>query len=155
MKSASIFLPLLALCGVLHAQPQWQVDSASVAFDITNAGLPVHGSFAGLEADVRFDPDNPGHSKILASIDASTVDAGISLRNKHLRKHAYFYVDRYPSIRMESVRIEKKNSDTYNGTFEGLLTINRLDFGIGESSVILSNIVTVHLIVEVSRMSSR
>jgi len=181
MKPAVPFLMLLTLCEALHAQPQWQVDSASVAFEITNAGLPVHGTFAGLEADVRFDPDDPAHSAILASVDASTVDAGIGLRNKHLRKRDYFYVNRYPRIRVESMHIEQAGADAYLGTFlldvkgvqrevavpftftshdrngrlSGTFTINRLDFGVGESSLILANDVTLSVILDVSRQDPR
>ena len=175
---STVFIVLLGVCQTLHAQPRWQVESASVVFEITNAGLPVHGSFAGLEADLRFDPDDPEHSVVFATVDASTVDTGIGLRNRHLRKRDYFHVDLHPCIRMESVRIEKQGSETFSGTFlldikgiqrevtfpftftprgqggrlVGDFTINRLDFGLGKSSVILADDVTVHLAVEVSEM---
>ncbi|MCZ6760683.1 MAG: YceI family protein [Gemmatimonadetes bacterium] len=181
MKPSLLFLVLLPLCGVMQAQPQWQVESASVTFEIKNAGLRVHGSFTGLEADVRFDPEYPERSAILASIDASTVDTGIGLRNKHLRKREYFHVDQYPRIRMESVRMEKRESDTYSGTFlldlkgiqrevtvpftftphgqgstfMGSFMINRLDFGVGESSIILADDITVRLTIEVLSIDQR
>lgn len=181
MKPTVLLLMLLLLCDVLHAQPQWQVDSASVAFAVTNAGLPVHGSFADLEADVGFDPDDPEHSMILASVDASTVDTGIGLRNRHLRKRDYFHVDQHPRIRMESVRIERRDFDAYrgtflleirgiqrevtvpftfthnsaSGTFEGSFMLDRLDFGLGESSLILADDITVQLTVDVSRVAPR
>lgn len=181
MKPAILCLALLGQCGVLHAQPRWQVDSAAVTFEVINAGLPVHGSVAGLEADVRFDPDAPERSAILASVDASTVDTGIGLRNRHLRKRDYFHVDRHPRIRMESVQLEKSGADAYSGTFlldlkgiqrevpvpftftprgsggtfAGSFTIDRLDFGLGDPSLILADDVTVHLTVEVSRMDPR
>lgn len=181
MKSVIFLLILPALCGVLHAQSRWQVDSASVAFEITNAGLPVRGSFAGLDADVRFDPDDPAHSLIVASIDAATVNTGIGLRNRHLLKRDYFHVDQHPRIRMVSERIERSDFDAYSGTFlleikgiqrdvtvpftfthnspsgtfEGSFMVDRLDFGLGKSSLILADDVTVHLTVEVSKIAPR
>jgi polyisoprenoid-binding protein YceI len=77
---------------------------------------------------------------------------------------------------MESVRIEKGGADAYRGTFRlglkgmqrevtvpftlaphgqggrfaGTFTINRLDFGLGKTSLILADEVTVHVTVHVN-----
>lgn len=175
-KTVIVCLTFVALGASLRAQPLWQVDSASITFEIKNAGLPVHGSFAGLEADVRFDPDHLERSVIVASIDCSTVNSGIELRNRHLRKHDYFDVDHYPRIRMEAVHMEKNEPGKFSGTFvlelkgirkeismpftlsrraqsatlAGAFTINRLDYAIGEPSVILADEVVVHVSLEIS-----
>ena len=135
-------------------------------------------SFAGLEADVRFDPDDIGRGAIVASVDASTIDTGVGIRDRHLRKRDYFDVERYPRIRMESLAIERGAGDTHNGTFlldikgvhrkvsvpftfamrddggtfAGSFAINRRDYRIGTSSLILSDDVTVHVTVVVSRV---
>jgi polyisoprenoid-binding protein YceI len=181
LKPTVLFLALFALCGEGRAQPQWQVVGGSVTFEVKNAGLPVRGSFTGLEAEVRFVPETPERSVISASIDASTVDTGIGLRNKHLLKQGYFHVGEYPRIRMESVRFEKKDDGSLSGTFrlnikeihqevtfpitftphapggslEGSFTINRLDFGIGKPSAILDDAVMVFLSVELFREDAR
>jgi polyisoprenoid-binding protein YceI len=55
---------------------------------------------------------------ITASLDAATVDTGIGLRNKHLRKEEYFHVEKLPHITMRSTRIEKKDTNTYDGYFD-------------------------------------
>lgn len=176
-------LKYLLLCGILllplasRAQPRWHVESASITFTIKNAGLPVGGSFEGLEADLRFDPAQPERSTMVASIDASTVRTGIGLRDRHLRKRDYFDVERHPRIRMTCMRIEKAQDGVFRGRFRlqikeftqevtmpftftftahgrggrlvGDFTLNRLDFGLGEQSLILADVVTVRLAVDV------
>lgn len=169
-------LIFVALGATAAAQPRWQVDGASVVFEIKNAGFAVRGSFSGLAADLRFDPDHPENSVILASIDSATVDAGIELRNRHLRKRDYFDVAQYPHIRMRALRVEKLGPGAFTGTFAldlketrreitmpftfsrhagsatltGEFILDRLDYGIGERSVILADEVIVRVSVEIS-----
>lgn len=171
-----IGLWMLLLPAAVQAQPQWQVEAATVTFEIVNAGWPVQGSFEGLEADLRFDPLHPEDGTIAASIDAATVRTGIGLRDKHLRKPDYFHVAHYPRIYMQANRISKTRDGRYEGVFalrikdteqevtvpfsfratrdtatlEGTFTINRLDFGLGVPSRILSEEVVVHIALEVS-----
>jgi polyisoprenoid-binding protein YceI len=151
--------------------PRWAVDSATVTFEIRNAGFPVHGSFSGFQADVRFDAEHLEQSRIIASIDPATVETGIGIRDRHLRRHGYFDVERFGRVEMTSVRLRRPDGDTFGGTFRlrirdverevdipftfeaagssarmsGSLTLDRLDWGIGEESVILSNDVTVQV----------
>jgi polyisoprenoid-binding protein YceI len=146
----------------------WAVDTASVTFEIRNAGLPVRGSFGGLEATVCFDPDEPAAGSIVASIDPATIDTGIGLRDRHLARRGYFEVAKYGRIQMRSVRLDRAAAG-YTGTFAlrirdvereveipftfegsganariaGSLDLNRLDWGIGKESLILSDDVTI------------
>jgi polyisoprenoid-binding protein YceI len=106
MKRFLIYTTLV-IPAVLHAQPTWDVEQASILFEIKNAGFPVLGSFEELEADIRFDPDQPARSAFTASVDASTVRTGIRLRDRHLQMHDYFDVANHPRIHMECVRIEE------------------------------------------------
>jgi polyisoprenoid-binding protein YceI len=148
----------------------WAMDRASVAFEIRNAGLPVRGTFGRLEATVCFDPDEPAAGSIVASIDPATIDTGIGLRDRHLVRRGYFEVEKYGLIEMRSVSLDRAATGTgYTGTFllrmrdverevevpfafeasgakariAGSLALNRLDWGIGRESLILSDVVTV------------
>lgn len=171
-----LFCCFLLLPLALQAQPRWHVEAASVTFEIKNAGFPVRGAFEGLEADIRFDPYQPERSTFTASVAASTVHTGIGLRDKHLRKHDYFDVARYPRIHMDCLRVEKAEDDGFEGRFRlqikdvtqevtvpftfvprgrggqlaGYFTIKRLDFGLGKPSPILSDTVTVRLAVDLA-----
>jgi polyisoprenoid-binding protein YceI len=146
----------------------WAVGTASVTFEIRNAGLPVRGSIGGLEATVCFDPDEPAAGRIVASVDPATIDTGIGLRDRHLARRGYFEVAKYGRIEMRSLSLDRTGTG-YTGTFAlrirdiereveipftfegsganariaGSLELDRLDYGIGSESLILSDTVTI------------
>ena len=165
---------LLALAAPLSAQaPEWQVDTASATFVVRNAGLPVHGSFDGVEARVCFDPAHPEGSSLSGAIDPTTIRTGIDIRDRHLQRHEWFNVPRYGMVEMRSVRL-RRAPDGYVGTFAlrirdaehevevpftferkggtahiaGALTIDRLDYGLGKPSVILADEVDIQVELE-------
>lgn len=96
------------------------VDS-KVGFKIKNFGSSVDGTFSGLKGTIIFNPDSLSGARYSATIDATTIDTGINLRDKHLRKEDYFDVENYPIIRFESTRVETKQGN--EGTITGQLTI--------------------------------
>jgi polyisoprenoid-binding protein YceI len=151
------------------------VDAGSeVKFTIKNFGLNVNGSFKGLEGTVVFDPSNLSLSQMEVSIKSSTINTGINSRDSHLKKKDYFDVAKYPGIRIKSKAISAgPASGTYilTGTlfiknvtkdfsfpftakdinpgyqFKGTFLLNRRDFGIGGSSISLSDNLTVSLLI--------
>jgi polyisoprenoid-binding protein YceI len=77
------------------------------AYSITFSGKHVKGSFKGLKASIVFDENNLSAAKISASIDASTVNTGIKLKNKHARGKKALNAAEFPIIRFESTQIVK------------------------------------------------
>lgn len=168
---------LLAFWHGMGQNQAWSVSSSSVTFKIKNAGLTVSGSFSGLEAKIVFDGEKASGNKIEASIDAKSINTGINARDNHLRKAEYFDADTYPKIRMSAVLFSKQGPGKYTGyfsltlknttravsvpfefresgsqaTFTGSFTINRKDFGIGESSWIMADDVTVTITVTAAK----
>ena len=168
-----IFLLLNVGIDVYAIEQLTLVDSASeVSFRIKNFGIGVNGSFKGLEGKIHFDAKNLTSSSFEASVDASTVNTGIDLRNSHLRKEEYFDVKNYPRIKFVSTKISasKKEGEyvvvgklTIKKTtkeisfpftaetekdgirFKGEFKLNRLDFEVGSSSFSLSDNLTVSL----------
>jgi len=148
----------------------WKFNNGTVAFSIRNAGLTVNGNFGKLTALVLFNPDQPELSKIEASVPVQSIETGINLRNKHLKKPDYFDAARFPDITLQLIHLEK-NGAQWKGNFDltikgvqknltmpitfsangnsariaSTFTINRLDFNVGESSWTLSDNVTVNL----------
>lgn len=148
----------------------WKFSNGTVAFSIRNAGLNVKGSFGKLTALVLFNPDEPANAKIEASVQVQSIETGINLRNKHLKKPEYFDAARFPEISLRLIRLEKDGTQ-WKGNFEltikgirknltlpvtfstegnsariaSTFTINRLDFNVGESSWTMSDDVTVQL----------
>lgn len=100
---------------------------------------------------------------------AGSIDTGMGLRDKHLRKADYFGVEAYPRIRMESTTLRPTREGVLEGTFrltmkgetreiplaftytesKGMLSLqtefelDRREFGIGGRSLILSDRVRV------------
>lgn len=98
---ASAFM-LLAFTAVSN---NWKVkDDYSVKF----TSKKVSGVFKGLKTEIVFDEHNLAASKVVASIDATTVSTGNGMRNRHARKG--LGADEYPVIRFESTSIVKKGS---------------------------------------------
>ena len=159
----------LSFCSTdVYAQDSWKVDSARVVFHVSNAGLDVEGTVAGIEADIKFQKNKPNKSLFTATATSATIQTGIKLRDKHLKKPDYFDSEKYPAIKIVSKQIikskdgfESLSSITIKGVtkditipftfsqtnskaeFKGSFSLNRLDFGIGEKSIILSDTVEV------------
>lgn len=157
----------------IFAQAYSPVDKGSkLHFVINNFGIATGGDFSGLSGSIKFDPANPAGSDFDVSVDANTVDTDIEARDNHLRRAEYFDVKTYPKISFKSTKVTKTNRDGYfymfgNITikgvtkeikfpfsatakdggylFEGSFKLNRRDFGVGRSSISLSDDLTVFL----------
>jgi len=139
---------------------------AAITFQIRNAGITVNGTLEGFESTVRFDPQHPEEAQIEASVAVSTIKTGIALRDKHLQKPDYFHAEQHPRISLRSQRIRATGPGRYEGTFllrikgvekpvtfpftvskanefAGNFQLNRLDFGLGNKSLVLSDVVAV------------
>ncbi|GAB3902987.1 hypothetical protein GCM10028803_30620 [Larkinella knui] len=166
-----IGLALGALISFTTAGPT--VEESEIRFQIVNAGLTVQGSLTGLEADIRFDPVHPEQASIRASVPVNTIKTGLSFRDRHLQKPDYFNAEQNPVITLQSKTIRKTGRDTYEGLFDlgikaihrdvkmpfsvspknefvGNLQINRLDFDVGKSSLVLANEVFISIRVKVA-----
>ena len=171
MKASLVISAILILALPGFAQNKIAFEQTPVNFIIKNAGLKVNGSIGGLEGFIMIDPGNSNLLRIEGSIDPNTIETGISLRNNHLKKPDYFNVKEYPKIIMASTELTKKGNRKYIGNFDltikdvkknisipftftsvgneyflkGEFSINRLDFKLGEESIILSDNVNVKI----------
>ncbi len=75
---------ILACSGL--TQRKLQLQPAPVKFTIANAGLDVHGSINGLDGFILLDNKSVVLTSIEGSIDPGTIQTGIELRDKHLKK---------------------------------------------------------------------
>ncbi|HEY0030464.1 MAG TPA: YceI family protein [Bacteroidia bacterium] len=154
----------------------WKVKTSSITFKIKNAGLTVEGTFTGLEADIKFNPLKPEEGSIKASVNTKSINTGIEKRDNHLRQEEFFHADKYPKITLQSVKIEKTGPITYNGTFNltmkgvtkkviipftfmklkdktefrGSFSVNRRDYGVGGSSMTMSDTANITIVVSVT-----
>jgi len=162
-------LLVIAQTSVCFSQKRVGFESGQASFVIKNAGLDVNGSMQGLEGHVLIDQQKSMILKIEGSVASNTIKTGINLRDTHLKKNDYFNSIEYPNIFMTSTQLKKSNKRKYIGVFDltiknvtksisfpftfteqndhytllGEFSINRLDFGVGEESVILSDVVKI------------
>ncbi len=154
------------------AEPAGVLQS-SVRFSIRNAGLEVQGTLTGIEADISFRPDDLARSHITATASPATLQTGIGLRDKHLQRPDYFDVKKHPRIQLRSKAFRKTGEDAFTGRFDvtikgvtqetiipftvrrggvfteyrGHFEVDRLDFNLGEASLILDRKVKVSVAV--------
>jgi len=152
-------------------------EGSTISFKIKNFGINSEGSFKGLQGTILFDPQNVAADSFDVSVDAASINTDNEMRDEHLRKEAYFDVEKYPLIRFVSSAVTVVDGNghykltgklTIKGTtkdisfpflatpagddyiFKGSFSINRRDFGVGGAST-LSNDLTVSLTVLASR----
>lgn len=134
-------------------------------------GIGVDGSIGGLQATIHFNPNNLAEASVEASVDVKTINTDNSLRDEHLKSDEFFDEGHYPKISLKSVLIKHKTGNKYSGQFNltiknktktieipftytaksdvsdftGSFKINRLDYGVGDSSLTLSDEVTISI----------
>lgn len=175
MKNTCVlFFALMIWSAPITAQSTYTpVDADSkVHFVIKNFGIKTGGDFTGLKGSIKFDPVNFAASSFEVTVDAATIDTDNSSRDGHLKKAEYFDAATYKTIHFKSTKITRSSkagrffvygdltikgitkpvefgfgATPKNGgyVFDGTFTINRRDFGVGESSVSLSDNLTVTL----------
>lgn len=158
-----------------HAQKFTPVDSASkIHFVIKNFGINTGGDLTDLKGIITFSPDNLAVSNFDVSVAASTIDTDNNMRDKSLAGEEYFEAAKFPLLTITSTKIEKTNKtaagfyyftgsltikgvtkaisfpfqakEEKNGIlFTGNFDLNRMDFGLGQQSIVLGNQVAVTL----------
>jgi polyisoprenoid-binding protein YceI len=180
MRNFLVFtLIILIYCsGTLNAQSS--STRSAITFEIKNLGISTGGSISGLLTEIHFTPSNLNSSIVEASVDVNTINTDNSGRDEHLRSEDFFDVSHFPKIMLKSVAFKHKSGNNYLGTFtltikgkskqieipfifldkenavefKAAFKINRLDFGIGSKSMILSDEVTINIDCEEKKQES-
>lgn len=162
---------ILFLTGnIVSAQTAWKIEASDIRFKAKNAGLTVNGTLSGFNGEVNFDAKTFAQSSIKGSVEITTIKTGIAARDKHLQKEEYFNQAAFPKIELVSSFFGKTDTG-FKGYFKltmkgvtkdivipftwkeqgkiavasGSFAINRLDFGVGASSLILNNDIYVNI----------
>jgi polyisoprenoid-binding protein YceI len=160
---------------VASAQKYKPVDEGSkVHFIIKNFGIDTGGDLTGLAGDINFVPADITKSSFDVSVEVNTIDTDNGNRDKHLRSSEYFDVEKYPVITIKSTKINRTNKSAsgwyhFTGTltmhgvtkpiafpfratkkgddylFVGGFTVNRMNYGVGKNSSVLSNTVKISM----------
>ncbi len=159
--------------GFTSSAQQLTVSDAEskIAFVIKNIGLDVDGTLKGLKGTMQFDAKNLSASAFDMTVDVNTINTGIDKRDNDLKKEGFFDIAKYPAIRIATTQIVSKGGNNFKAianltiknitrkigfdftatptasgySFLSSFTINRRDFGVGGSSMIMGDIVKVNL----------
>jgi polyisoprenoid-binding protein YceI len=115
-RLAFVFILALAMVATAAAQApatspaaapagNWQIDPNHTAaeFSVRHLGVStVRGVFSKVTGSAQFDPADPSKTSLDATIDASTVDTRVDMRNNDLRSPHFFDVAKYPTITFHS-----------------------------------------------------
>ena len=103
-------LVILAFAASCAAQTQtWQIDPvhSTSEFSVRHFAIStVRGVFDKTTGTVVFDPADPTKTQVDATIDASTVNTRVQMRDNDLRSAHFFDVEKYPTITFKSKRTE-------------------------------------------------
>ncbi len=91
------------------AQENWQLDPAhsSAQFAVRHLGVStVRGAFTKVSGTVLYDAVNPAKSSLQATIDATSIDTRVEMRDNDLRSPNFLDVQKYPTITFQSKKVE-------------------------------------------------
>lgn len=171
-------ISLIILFAVLSASVTFAqtVTKSNISFKIKNLGINTGGTIGGVKATVRTDQSQVVNS-IEATADVATINTDNEERDTHLKSADFFDVQRFPHITMKSVSVTHKSGNKYTGKFNvtikdktkqfdipftyaeagnnatlnGTFKLNRRDFGVGGSSLVLGDEVNVTVVVELAK----
>jgi len=87
----------------------WKIDPAHSAaqFAVRHMGIStVRGEFRKVSGSATYDPTDPSKTSLDATIDATTVDTRVDMRDNDLRSPNFLDVAKYPTITFKSKRAE-------------------------------------------------
>ena len=165
LMAAAAVLPLLLAARPLAGPVPHTIDKAhsEINFVADSRMLSAHGFFGKWDAVVALDPQNWEASTVAITIDASSINTRVDMRDDHLRSPDFLDVAKHPTITFKSTGIRKtgeKKMDitgdlTMRGTtkqivvpatlvfyegaqgrFRGQFALNRKDFGVSYDSTV-------------------
>lgn len=101
-------IALLASLSALAQTSSWNIDPAHSTAQFTVRHLAISnvtGSFTKVTGSVVFNEKDITQSQVTASIDVSSVDTRVEMRDKDLKSPNFFDVEKYPTIEFKSKRI--------------------------------------------------
>lgn len=114
--TAGASLPTESAQTTQSAQATWKINSANsqFKFHLKNMGLPVDGKFTKLAGDIIYDGKDLANATVSATVDTSSIETGIGMRDNHLKGKDFFNIAKFPAATFTSSKIDVKP----NGEFQ-------------------------------------
>jgi polyisoprenoid-binding protein YceI len=123
MKRLALVTGILALAApmAMAQYSTWASDPAhsEVDFSIRHGGVSnVHGRFGGVAATLVYNEADVTKSTVTATIDTTTVDTGVALRDADLKADSFLDVAKFPTATFTSTNVAKNgNKLSVSGNF--------------------------------------
>ncbi len=105
-RSLVALLFTLFLTSLAYAQASaWHIDSnhSSAQFSVRHLGVStVRGAFTKVSGTAQYDASDATKDSLEATIEASSVDTRVEMRDKDIRSPHFLDVEKYPSITFKS-----------------------------------------------------
>ena len=105
-RFALTLITTLAMAAAAAAQAgTWQIDPnhSSAQFSVKHLGVStVRGAFTKVSGSAKYDPADPTKDSLEATIEASSVDTRVEMRDNDLRSPNFLEVQKYPTITFHS-----------------------------------------------------
>lgn len=101
----SLFTALAIAAGAAAQSGTWQIDPnhSAAQFSVKHLGVStVRGAFTKVSGSATYDPSDPSKTTLNATIDASSVDTRVQMRDNDLRSPNFLDVQKYPTIAFQS-----------------------------------------------------
>jgi len=97
---------VMAMAVAVAAQAgTWQIDPnhSAAQFSVRHLGVStVRGAFMKVSGSATYDPADPSKGTVEVSIDASSVDTRVQMRDNDLRSPNFLDVQKYPTVTFKS-----------------------------------------------------
>jgi polyisoprenoid-binding protein YceI len=163
--AGALVLPMLMAARPFVDATPHVIDKAhsQINFVADSRLISAHGFFGKWDADITLDATNWSASTIAITIDATSLNTRVDMRDNHLRSPDFFDVAKFPTILFKSVSVTKVADGKLDitgdltirgvtkrivvpatavfyekgaGRFRGTFAINRKDYGVAfDSSV--------------------
>ncbi len=125
-RGISAFVVSLVIVASAAAQAgTWQIDPnhSAAQFSVKHLAVStVRGAFTKVSGSAQYDPADPSKDSLEATIDASSVDTRVQMRDNDLRSPNFLDVQKYPNITFKSKSAKSAGSGKLQIT--GDLTIH-------------------------------
>jgi polyisoprenoid-binding protein YceI len=105
----TVFFALIMAASAAAQSGTWQIDPNHTAaqFSVRHLGVStVRGAFTKVSGSVNYDPADPSKNSLDATIDASSVDTRVEMRDKDLRSPNFLDVEKYPTITVHAKQMK-------------------------------------------------
>jgi polyisoprenoid-binding protein YceI len=113
MKRLSIAFALFAMTAPLAVSQTstWATDPmhSEVDFVVRHMSVSnIHGRFGGVKGTISYNEADPSKSTVNVTIDTTSVDTGVSMRDNDLKSANFFDVAQFPTATFTSTSISRQ-----------------------------------------------